>query len=259
MKIYVASPRSEFPVARHLARDLAEAGHTIVSTWHQQPDLDDGPEPTDIATRRALLERCERDIAQVMVAWTAQWTPRMTIAEIAIMLRAQQRTVSWIQGVDGAGGNILDADDLVTVVSHDGDGERTLAAVLAEIPRAIQRRLEQLNREEAEVHRSLDRVRSAMARLSPQTAEAPTLARYPHLLVSMRTRVAAVVCSWNYPEECRAGAIAQRMGLTKFQAIGALIGAMKRGLMASEVRGEERGDGRRMRVFVAPHQASGTK
>lgn len=64
MNIYVASPRAEYPVARHLAREIADAGHAIVSTWHTLPDLDSEAETTDPAHRRALLDRCRADILE---------------------------------------------------------------------------------------------------------------------------------------------------------------------------------------------------
>lgn len=120
MRIYVAAPRAQYPVARHLARELSEAGHTIVSTWHTLPDLDGADETTDTAHRRELLERCIDDIAQaeVMVAWTAQGTPRATIGEIVEMLRHHRRPVIWIQGPQGEGGNIWDASPLALVIRH---------------------------------------------------------------------------------------------------------------------------------------------
>lgn len=137
MRIYIAAPRAEYAVARHLARDLNEAGHTIVSTWHTLADLDGADETTDPAHRRELLERCIGDIAQadVLVAWTAQGMPRATIGEIVEMLRRHRRPVIWIQGPRGEGGNIWDADPLVLVIRHDSS-TATVDTVL-EVLRAL--------------------------------------------------------------------------------------------------------------------------
>ena len=143
MNLYIASPRAEYHVAHILAAACMSAGHRIVSTWHTLPDLDglDGSstETTSTAHRRELLDRCRADIrrAEVMIAWMAAGQPRMTIAEMAIMLEVLHRPVIWIQGRGGEGGNILDSHPLVAIVQSTG--ESTMDDVLAAL-----RRIEEL-------------------------------------------------------------------------------------------------------------------
>lgn len=112
--IYLAAPLAQAHVARLLATMLASAGHRITSTWHATAATVD---PTHIHDRRACLADNLQDLtrADLVVAWTAEGTPRATLCEIGHAL-ATGKPVVWVQGAGGEGANIFDASPLVTVV-----------------------------------------------------------------------------------------------------------------------------------------------
>ncbi len=116
-RVYICSPLSEAPIANLIAADLRAAGFTVVSTWHANVDPTK-PEPRDPRVRREILETNLRELARAsaVVAWTASGTPKGTYGEIGRAL-ARGLPVVWIQGDDGRGGSIDDADPGVRILS----------------------------------------------------------------------------------------------------------------------------------------------
>jgi hypothetical protein len=122
VSVYVAAPLAHFRFARGFANTLTEAGFAISSSWHFAAFEDDVADPTDAPTRADILAMNLSDLvrADVVVALTAQGTPRGTLCEIGWHL-ALCKPVVWLQGPEGQGGCIFDASPLVTIVRSESE------------------------------------------------------------------------------------------------------------------------------------------
>ncbi len=133
MNIYVASPVTEAMIAEMIAFALRSAGHQVTSTWHR--DVVSGQDPYAVYGKREALKTNLQDMhrADVMVAWTGSGVGKGTYGEIGRFL-AQGKPVVWVQGSEGLGGSIDDADPGVTVVksAREEDVLRALRGLRSE-------------------------------------------------------------------------------------------------------------------------------
>lgn len=133
VRVYVAAPIGEAPIAELIAAALRKRGYSVESTWHR--DAAAGRDPYLIYGKREALAINLRDMtrSEMTVVWTAGGTPRATYGEVTWTLAADKPVV-WIQGPDGLGGMIFDADPRVTVVSSVGEED-----VMREVGRVARR------------------------------------------------------------------------------------------------------------------------
>jgi nucleoside 2-deoxyribosyltransferase len=125
MRLYVAAPLAQAPMAQAMALDLYRlARHVSVSTWHV--DLPEhATDPQDVHVRQRILAANlqDLDMADAVVALMHTGTPRATIGEIAWAL-SEGKHVVWCSGPGGIGRNLWDA-------------HRNVHPVLAERPEGL--------------------------------------------------------------------------------------------------------------------------
>ncbi len=115
LRVYVAGPLAYAMRSAEVAEGLTSAGFEVVSSWIPAALAENG-ELRNLQARATRQAQNEQDIrrADVLLALTAEGTPRATFAEIGFAL-ALECPVLWFQGVAGEGENLFDANMLVKV------------------------------------------------------------------------------------------------------------------------------------------------
>ena len=132
--VYVAAPLACAPTAARAATLLREAGHVVVSTWHDDPEL--APrDPADEGERAAIANRCTDEVTEsdVLLAITLSGTPRGTLFEAGVAC-GLSRPIVWLLR-EGVGVTVFDCHTSVSrvVVPTELPEEDALRAAIGEI------------------------------------------------------------------------------------------------------------------------------
>jgi len=130
VNVYIAAPINQSKRAAAFAEKVRDYGLNVVSSWHDEVP-EGAQDPTHPHVRESIAKTLVFDLAHmhIMVALMDQGVGRGSFVEIGFAL-ARYATVIWLQGLNGEGSCIFDADPNTVIVLSE---EAALSQLIEEV------------------------------------------------------------------------------------------------------------------------------